>query len=144
MFHRPHVQRGLEILDAAGGEIWAKLDAGTEEYYAEIERTSIPFRRILDNISTAGQLRPLTIQSLFLRLRGEPPAAEEIDAFCDRLNEFSAAGCELRLVQVYTIARRPAVDFVAPLTEDEVDAIAAAVRSRCGLATAAYYGRSPE
>src|SRR5207237_7228404 len=31
MFHRPHVQRGLEILDQNNGEIWAKLEAGTEE-----------------------------------------------------------------------------------------------------------------
>ena len=28
MFHRPHVERGLELLDANQGEIWAKLDAG--------------------------------------------------------------------------------------------------------------------
>src|SRR5262249_23603579 len=26
MFHRPHVQRGLAILDANNGEIWAKLE----------------------------------------------------------------------------------------------------------------------
>src|SRR5215204_2103452 len=32
-FHRPHVQRGLAILDANQGEIWAKLDAGTEAYF---------------------------------------------------------------------------------------------------------------
>ena len=44
MFHRPHVQRGLEILDQNNGEIWAKLDAGTDEYYHLIERTPIPFR----------------------------------------------------------------------------------------------------
>ena len=29
MFHRSHVQRGLEILDRNNGEVWAKLDAGT-------------------------------------------------------------------------------------------------------------------
>ena len=40
MFHRKHVQRGLEILDANQGEIWAKLDAGTDEYFHLIERTS--------------------------------------------------------------------------------------------------------
>src|SRR6185437_13630138 len=40
MFHRPHVVRGLEILDANQGEIWAKLDAGTDAYYQLIERTT--------------------------------------------------------------------------------------------------------
>src|SRR3569833_1369789 len=49
MFHRPTVERGLAILDANQGEIWAKLDAGTEPYYKLIERTTIPFQQILDN-----------------------------------------------------------------------------------------------
>src|SRR5829696_4308466 len=39
MFHRPHVQRGLEILDENNGEIWAKLEAGTAEYFKLVDRT---------------------------------------------------------------------------------------------------------
>lgn len=143
MFHRPHVQRGLTLLDANQGEIWAKLDAGTPEYYERIERTKIPFQRVLDNIASAARVRPLVIQSLFLRVAGEPPDADEIAAYCDRLNEISRAGGELRLVQVYTIARRTAVDYVSPLLDEEVDEIADQVRSKCGLPAAAYYGRSP-
>src|SRR5215475_12134184 len=42
MFHRPHVKRGLATLDAHEGEIWAKLEAGTDEYYHLVERTPIP------------------------------------------------------------------------------------------------------
>ncbi len=37
MFHRPAVERGLAILDQNQGEIWAKLDAGTAEYYKLID-----------------------------------------------------------------------------------------------------------
>jgi len=44
MFHRVAVRRGLEIFDRNNGEIWAKLDAGTEEYYRLVDRTKIPFR----------------------------------------------------------------------------------------------------
>src|SRR4029079_630944 len=33
LFHRPDVQRALKFLDHHNGEIWAKLDAGTEAYY---------------------------------------------------------------------------------------------------------------
>src|SRR3984893_13026247 len=33
MFHGAHVERGLAILDQNNGEIWAKLEAGTEEYF---------------------------------------------------------------------------------------------------------------
>ena len=133
MFHRPHVQRGLEILDRNNGEIWAKLDAGTDEYYHLIERTPIPFRQILDNITAAARVRPLVIQSLFMRVNGEPPTPAELEAFCDRLNEITAAGGKLKLVQIYTIARRPAESYVTPLADAEVDAIVALVKRRTGI-----------
>ena len=140
MFHRPHVQRGLEILDRNNGEIWAKLEAGTEEYFKLIERTPIPFRQILDNIAAAARVRPLVIQSLFMRVAGEPPAATELEAFCDRLNEITTAGGKLKLVQVYTVARRPAESYVAPLGDVEVDEIVELVRRRTGLEAIGYYG----
>jgi wyosine [tRNA(Phe)-imidazoG37] synthetase (radical SAM superfamily) len=142
MFHRPHVQRGLEILDENNGEVWAKLEAGTEEYFQLVDRTPIPFRQILDNITIAAKIRPLVIQSLFMRVHGQPPSREELVAFCDRLNEIASAGGSLKLVQVYTVARRPAESFVAPLSDAEVDAISELVRQRTGLAAASYYGTS--
>jgi wyosine [tRNA(Phe)-imidazoG37] synthetase (radical SAM superfamily) len=140
MFHRPHVIRGLEILDANQGEIWAKLDAGTEAYYQQIERTKIPFQQILDNIAAAARVRPVVIQSLFMRVAGEGPSAEELSAFCDRLNDILATGGQLSLVQVYTVARPPAESFVSPLTDAQVDTIVEMVRSQTGLPAAAFYG----
>jgi hypothetical protein len=140
MFHRPHVQRGLEILDRNNGEIWAKLEAGTDAYYHLIERTPIPFRQILDNITAAALVRPLVIQSLFMRVNGEPTPAAELEAFCDRLNEILQAGGRLKLVQVYTVARRPAESFVTPLADAEVDAIVALVKNRTGISALPYYG----
>ena len=142
MFHRPHVQRGLEILDENNGEIWAKLEAGTAEYFKLVDRTPIPFQQILDNITASARVRPLVIQSLFMRVAGEPPSAAELDAFCDRLNEITAAGGQLQLVQVYTVARRPAEEIVSPLTDVEVDAIVSLVGRRTGLAAAPFYGSS--
>lgn len=142
MFHRPAVQRGLTILDAHQGEIWAKLDAGTPEYFQRVDRTTIPFRRILDNITAAAQVRPLVIQSLWMRIDGQPPPEEELEAFCDRLQEILAAGGRLRRVQVYTVARPPAESFVTALRDDEVDAIAQLVWQRTGLEVKAYYGQA--
>jgi wyosine [tRNA(Phe)-imidazoG37] synthetase (radical SAM superfamily) len=142
MFHRPHVERGLAILDQNNGEIWAKLEAGTEEYFKLVDRTPIPFRQILDNITAAAQVRPLVIQALFMRVSGEPPSPAELNAFCDRLNEIIAAGGKLKLIQVYTVARRPAESYVSPLTDAEVDQIVTRVKQRTGLDSKAYYGAS--
>jgi wyosine [tRNA(Phe)-imidazoG37] synthetase (radical SAM superfamily) len=130
MFHRPAVERGLAILDKNNGEVWAKLEAGTDDYYQLVERTKVPFRRVLDNITAAAKVRPLVIQSLFMRIDGAAPPDREIDSFCDRLSEIVAAGGMLKLVQIYTVARPPAESFVAPLNREELEAIAAKVRAR--------------
>jgi wyosine [tRNA(Phe)-imidazoG37] synthetase (radical SAM superfamily) len=142
MFHRPHVQRGLAILDANNGEIWAKLDCGTEEYFRRIERTRISFQSILDNITAAARLRPIVIQALFMRIDGEPTPPAEQAAFCRRLQEIVAAGGKIRRVQVYTVARPPAERNVAALTNQEVDTLVALVRDRTGLTAEGYYGES--
>jgi wyosine [tRNA(Phe)-imidazoG37] synthetase (radical SAM superfamily) len=144
MFHRPVVQKGLEILDANNGEIWAKLDAGTEPYYRLVDRTTIPFQRILDNLVLAAKKRPIVIQSLFMKINGEGPTPQEIDAYVGRLRDVVAAGGRIKLVQVYTVARRPAESFVRSLSEAEVDAIAQKVREDTGLPAECYYGRDVE
>jgi wyosine [tRNA(Phe)-imidazoG37] synthetase (radical SAM superfamily) len=140
LFHRPMVRRALEILDANNGEIWAKLDAGTEHYYAQVNRSAVPWRQILDNLREAAARRPIVIQSLFLRIRGERPPPAEVEAYCDRLKEILESGGRIKLIQVHTVARKPAETWSAALADAEVDAIAKAVRRRTGLAVAAFYG----
>lgn len=139
-FHKPRVRQALELLCQNNGEIWAKLDAGTQEYYQTIERTTIPLARILANITEIARQAPLVIQSLFLRLHDQPPTREEQEAFCARLNEIVAAGGLIKLVQVYTVARKPAEVAVTALSHVEVDALVELVRQRTGLPVEGYYG----
>lgn len=142
MFHRARVQDGLQTLDANQGEIWAKLDAGSEGYYKLIMRTVIPYSQILENIKQAALVRPLVIQSLLLRYHGTGPSNTELSAYCDRLNEITDAGGALKLVQIYTVARKPAEVAVAPLADAEVDHIVDMVRERTGLTVEGFYGSS--
>lgn len=143
---RPDVKRGLEIMDANNGEVWAKLDAGTKDYFTLINRTKIPFARILKNISETAKARPIVIQSLFLKIRGEGPSTQEIGEYCRRLREIG----NIKLVQVYTIARKtmtvvdgiPAWQFVSALSNEEVDAITERVRNEAGVPAESFYGQS--
>ena len=133
MLHRPAVQRGLAILDASNGEIWAKLDAGTQAYYEQVDRSAVKLDRILANILEAGRnyaQRGLVIQSLFMRLHGEPTPPPEFEAYLDRLAELSGHGCRIKLVQLYTIARQTAESYATPLSPPELDAMAARFRGR--------------
>jgi wyosine [tRNA(Phe)-imidazoG37] synthetase (radical SAM superfamily) len=140
--HHSRVRQVLEVLDANNGEIWAKLDAGTEAYYREVDRTTISFQRIVSNITGAAKVRPIVIQTLFLKMHDTPPPAEERKAFCARLNEIKAACGRIKLVQVYTVARKPAEAWVAALSDGEVDGIVAQVQRETGLCVEAYYGMS--
>ena len=137
---RPAVVEGLAVMDASNGEIWAKLDAGTEEYYQLINRPNYPLRHVIDNITAAANVRPVVIQSLFMRVHGEPPTDAGLVAFCDRLNEITSAGGQIKYVQVYTVARAPAQPYVTALTDAEVDHIVGLVRARTGLSAQAFYG----
>lgn len=137
LFHRPAVAQALAYLDAHNGEIWAKLDAGTEEYYRLIERTRVPFERVLRNILEAGRLRPLVIQSLFVKYRGAGPDQREIDAYVARLRDLWREGCRIKHVQVYSVARPTAQGGVEPLEAAELARIAARVRE-AGIPAEAY------
>jgi hypothetical protein len=123
LLHRAHVQRGLEVMDANQGEIWAKLDAGSEAYFRTVERTPITLGRILEEHhpnsprSATGDSIPVHAD----RRRGTGhggiggvlPAAER-----DR-----GVRRPVELVQICTVARRPAESYVTPLSDAEVDRI---------------------
>lgn len=143
LLHRPHIQRAIQRLDAHAGVIWAKLDAGTEAYFARINRAPFRLAHILANITQAARARPLVIQSLFLRRDGQPPPRDEWIAYSARLTEMCAAGAQFKLVQIYTIARPPAEPNVGPLSNAEVDELVDFVRRQTGLAVAGFYGAAP-
>jgi wyosine [tRNA(Phe)-imidazoG37] synthetase (radical SAM superfamily) len=132
------VKRGLELLDAHRGEIWAKLDAGTADYYRAVNRSAVKFDRILANLAATARVRPIIIQSLFLRLHGEPMPPAELAAYCDRLRELVAAGGQLRAVHAYTVARPTPEPWATKLTAAELEAVAATIRARTGLTVEAY------
>lgn len=136
---RPDVREALAILDAANGEIWVKLDAGTEAYYKTVCRTHVHFDAVLKNIQDASLERPVTIQSCFMRLHGRGPDEAEIRAYIDRLRDIVRLGGKIREVQVYTIARKPAETYVTPLSDEDVDGIARRVSRETALAATGYY-----
>ena len=138
-FHLPKVSETLRFLDDHGLDVWAKLDAGTPAYYALVDRSSVPFERVLDNIRTCALDRETTIQTLFARHGGEAPSAAEIAAWGERLREFGDGGGRIGWVQVHTVSRPPAEAFVSALTVEELDTIADVARTALPGARVAVY-----
>lgn len=137
---KPAVREALAHLDGNNGEIWAKLDAGTEEYFRQVDRPNVSLQHVLDNILDAARARPVVIQSLWMRLCGAPPPEAEVLAYCGRLNQLQAAGGRLKAVQIYTIARKPAEPSVSPLADQELDDVANVVRAHVAVPVEVFYG----
>ena len=125
----PEVVVGLERMMAWNGEIWAKLDAGTEAHYKAIDRSAIPFPRILDNLLTTARRWPLTIQTLFLEWQGQGPSEAEVEAYVGRLRDLRAQGATFKEVQLYTVARPTPEPAARPLKAELLEAAAARIRA---------------
>lgn len=104
---QPAVRRGLQLF-TAHDEVWAKLDAGTQEAMQRVNRTTVPLEKVLHNILLLARERPVVIQSLFPLIGGVEPTDAEIEDYVKRLRELRDGGAQISLVQVYS-AHRPAM-----------------------------------
>lgn len=139
----PPCLRAMGILRVNNGEIWAKLDAGSEARFRQINhpRGGLTLRRILDNIALAARLHPVVLQTMLLSLAGQSPTRKDLDDYADAVRGILAAGGAVRLIQLYSIARPPAEESAKPLSRDELEAAAALLGKQLpGLAIETFPG----
>ncbi|MEN9575255.1 MAG: hypothetical protein RL514_3110 [Verrucomicrobiota bacterium] len=129
---RPEVARALELLTPSD-EVWAKLDAGTQDYMNRVNRPDCSLEKIQANILALARQRPVVIQSLFPALHGQGPSALEIEAYAQRLAELKDAGAQISLVQIYSATRPPAHPECSHLPLRTLSDIAQRVREVSGL-----------
>jgi wyosine [tRNA(Phe)-imidazoG37] synthetase (radical SAM superfamily) len=140
LFHRPAIGAAIDRFDAMGGEVWGKLDAGTEDWFRRVDGTTLPFRRVLDNLSVAAKRWRLVLQCLFVGLPGAGgPSDAEIAAWAGRIAALLEGGGRIQAVQVTTIARKPADLRVQAVPVARLEQIADAARS-LGLPVAVFPG----
>lgn len=139
----PTVIEALEALKRGPYEIWAKLDAGTQPWFEKVNGTGVPLRQIVRGIASCASKFEVTIQSLFPTLNGAGPSDDEIGAYIGRLQEIGKSA-KLKLIQVYTTARKPADSIVGMLSDVRIDEIAARVRKEVPVPVEAFYGRQWE
>lgn len=138
--NKPKVRSALRVLDENNGEIWAKLDAGTEAHFKTVNRADITLAEIVKNLIATARERPIIIQSLWMKLHDALPPDSEITAFVARLDEILAADGRIKLVQIYTVARSTAERFVSALSKPELDHIAETIKVGTDIPIETYYG----
>jgi histidinol dehydrogenase len=90
--------------------IWLKLDAGTDFWYKKMNRSVLPFEKIIEKIKEFAARSPVMIQTMICAVDGEGPPKEEAEAWVKLVLELvSIAGaggaCGIRKVQIYGKAR---------------------------------------
>lgn len=133
--------RGCDILKENNGEIWAKLDAGTDDLYQKMNRSAIPFENILDNIVFAASRWPVKIQTMLLRYGQNPPSRNDIDSYIKTVRKIKEKGGKITGLQLYTVARPPAESNVFPLSDEQMDLAAEEIGDKTGLKTTVFYSR---
>lgn len=128
----PQARDGLRAFTAQD-EIWAKLEAGTQEYMSKVNRSTVPLKKIMTNILLIARERPVVIQSLFPLIDGQEPPAAEIEEYIHRLLELKNDGAQISMVQVYSAHRPPHRPTCGHLPLKALSSIAQRVREVTGL-----------
>jgi hypothetical protein len=126
--------------------IWAKLDGASDGLFALMSRSRYFIGEIVEAIRAFALVSPISIQTMACAIDVPRPAdpgsakasqapdrrrslqAEEIEAYGRVVSELSTSGARLRQIQLYTQARPSPESLTAPLADDELAGVAAALR----------------
>ncbi len=131
-FDRDEVGLGLRLLTLRD-EIWAKFEAGTQEYMERVNKPNCSLEKVMGDILKVARQRPVTIQGLFPAINGEGPSPQEVEAYAKRLKELKDAGAQIPLVQIYSATRPAARPKIGHLPLRTLSVIARQVREISGL-----------
>ncbi|HRH73188.1 radical SAM protein [Zoogloea sp.] len=133
---RPEVQDALKALSRAGGEVWFKVDGGTQEDIARINGVDIKPQGHAQRLALCASLCPTWVQTCLFRWDGASPTQAFMDAYMDILK--TAGTASLKGILLYGVARpsfQPEAVHLQRLSPEELEAIATRLRDE-GLAVA--------
>ncbi|MDR0322694.1 MAG: hypothetical protein LBI28_14465 [Treponema sp.] len=125
--------------------IWLKLDAGTQDWYEKINRTSVSFEKLIAKIKEFVSCTPVTIQTMLCAVDGNSPPPQEEKAWvqlmvdiASNVTENSQAAGGIRKVQLYGKARpSPEDPKTSPLPPQYLEERAASLRKALSSAVSA-------
>ena len=103
-------------------EIWAKLDAGSQECFALMSRSPYSLDDISDALGNFARSTPLTIQTMVCDMGGGACATDDAEAltYAARVNAMLEKGAVINAIQVYTLARAPLEAGISALSDEAV------------------------
>ncbi|MDR2584296.1 MAG: radical SAM protein [Fibromonadaceae bacterium] len=114
-----------KILDFSG-EIWGKLDAGTDEWFYFINRPKkkIKVELIENNLKFAVSKFPLRIQTMLCEANGRIPSETDIESYAGIVQRVHQTNPEnLLSVQLYSVVRQTVENSVKPLSREFLEGV---------------------
>jgi wyosine [tRNA(Phe)-imidazoG37] synthetase (radical SAM superfamily) len=130
MVHRAEVQAAFRRLGTAGGEIWFKVDRGTEAGLAEVNGTAATLDAMRSRLRLAGAAAPTWIQTCWFAIDGLSPCEEETTAYIEFVADVADS---IRGVHLYGIARpsmQPAAGRLTRLDRTVLEALAERMKAK--------------
>lgn len=131
LVRRGYVQHALASLKRIGGEVWFKLDTGTQAGLASINGVRLTPSRLTANLRECAGLCPTWVQTCVFNLDGIASLTAELPAYLAVLEQVPESALEG--VLLYTLARpsfQPEATRLSPMQVQHMESIAAAIRSR--------------
>ena len=110
LMDKASVLASLKHLAKLNGEVWFKLDAGTQAGIARINDVNIKPEAHLQRLKNCAAVCPTFVQTCFFAMDGEPPTEADTVAYLELLNQVKS---HLQGVHLYGLAR-PSHQLEAP------------------------------
>lgn len=141
LVHQPRVHAALEQLARLGGEVWFKLDAGSDTLRERLNDTRLDSRRTLSNLVECATACPTWLQTIAVELEGPTLAGAEEQAWIELVRAASAQLAErharpLRGVLLYGLARashQPEAERLRALAPAALEALGRRLAAATGL-----------
>jgi len=111
--HKEIVQSGLETMNSNNGEVWFKLDSGTDAGLKNINNAGLSIERVKENLKIVSALCPTWLQTCVFKLDGELPSRNECESYLKFLSCLEDENIKVNGVLLYGLAR-PSMQIEAP------------------------------
>jgi len=105
MMNKAVVKSALRTLARLDGEVWFKLDAGTDDDLYRVNGARSTVGQHLDRLAIAASLCPTWLQTCLFGADGDLPNEVALDAYLDRMRDLRQRQVPVRGVHLYTLAR---------------------------------------
>jgi wyosine [tRNA(Phe)-imidazoG37] synthetase (radical SAM superfamily) len=129
LMDKASVLASLKHLARLNGEVWFKLDGGTQAGIARINDVNIKPEAHLQRLRNCVAVCPTFVQTCLFAMDGEPPSEEDTEAYLGLLDQVKS---DLQGVYLYGYAR-PSYQLEAPsisrLPHEKLEAMAKRIRA---------------